>query len=159
MTSRPRLLWHSNAPWVPTGYGQQTALFAPPLAGHYDLAISAFFGLSGASLKYAGVPVYPGTQGGYGNEQILGHARRHFNGDPRGGLTVTLMDVWVLDTAIWDQLDLACWVPVDHDPVPPMVHSFFARTSAIPIAMRSVPPIASRARATRARFRRPARWD
>ena len=31
-----RVIFHSNAPWAPTGYGQQTALFAPKLAEHYD---------------------------------------------------------------------------------------------------------------------------
>ena len=36
-----KLLWHSNAPWSPTGYGQQTSLFAPLLAEKYDLAISS----------------------------------------------------------------------------------------------------------------------
>ena len=33
-----KLLWHSNAPWAPTGYGQQTGLFAPRLAEKYDMA-------------------------------------------------------------------------------------------------------------------------
>lgn len=40
---KPRALWHSNAPWSPTGYGQQTALFASRLKEHYKLGISAFY--------------------------------------------------------------------------------------------------------------------
>lgn len=39
----PAMLIHSNSPWAPTGYGQQTALFAPMLAEHYRLGISAFY--------------------------------------------------------------------------------------------------------------------
>lgn len=38
-----KLLWHSNAPWSPTGYGQQTGLFLPLLQEHYDLAVSSFY--------------------------------------------------------------------------------------------------------------------
>ena len=36
-----KILWHSNAPFVPTGYGQQTATFAPLLnASGHDVAVS-----------------------------------------------------------------------------------------------------------------------
>jgi glycosyltransferase involved in cell wall biosynthesis len=50
-------------------------------------------------------------------------------------LTVTLMDVWVLDPSVIAQLDCACWVPVDHEPTPPGVVNFFAASNAVPIAM------------------------
>lgn len=45
------------------------------------------------------------------------------------------MDVWVLDAMMAAGLNMACWVPVDHDPVPPGVAQFFANSGAIPIAM------------------------
>jgi len=47
-----KILWHSVAPWAPTGYGQQTALFAPRIASleNVDLAISSGFGLEGYHL-------------------------------------------------------------------------------------------------------------
>ena len=48
---------------------------------------------------------------------------------------LTLLDVPALDTAVWSRLNVACWVPVDHDPAPLVVRSFFAQTAAIPIAM------------------------
>ena len=32
-------------------------------------------------------------------------------------------------------LNVACWVPVDHEPVPPAVPEFFAATGRVPIAM------------------------
>jgi glycosyltransferase involved in cell wall biosynthesis len=129
-----RILWHSNAPWSPSGYGRQVALFAPRLAAHADLAISAFHGLQGARIRWHDLDVYPAFGGTYGNECILGHAASLF-GAPRDGLVLTLLDVPALDVAVWSKLNVACWVPVDHDPAPPVVRSFFAQTAAIPIAM------------------------
>lgn len=133
--SGAKLLWHSNAPWSPTGYGAQTALFLPHLAERYDLAVSSFYGLEGAPLTWGGVPVLPGLGGTYGNESLPYHARKHFAGEPRGGLIVTLMDVWVLDPQIIGAHKAASWVPVDHEPAPPRVIDYFERSGAVPITM------------------------
>ncbi len=130
-----RLLWHSNAPWSPTGYGNQTGLFAPALAEHYKLAISSFYGLEGAPIVWNGIPVLPGIGGDFGGEYLVRHARQHFAGDPRGGLVVTLMDVWVLDAQWASQVNMACWCPIDHEPPPPKVVQFFLESGAVPIAM------------------------
>jgi glycosyltransferase involved in cell wall biosynthesis len=130
-----KLLWHSNAPFTPTGYGQQTGLFAPYLAERYDMAISSFYGLEGAPIKWQGIPVLPGIGGDFGGEYLVEHAKHHFGGDPRGGLVVSLMDVWVLDPAAISQMNMACWVPVDHQPPPPNVVDFFIKSGATPIAM------------------------
>jgi glycosyltransferase involved in cell wall biosynthesis len=125
----------ANAPHAPTGYGQQTALFLPPLKDQFDVGCSAFFGLEGAPMTWAGLPLYPGIGQTYGNETITDHARVHFDGDLRNGLVVTLMDVWVLDPAVWRQLNVASWVPVDHEPLPPPIASFFHGSQSVPIAM------------------------
>lgn len=133
-----KLLWHSNAGWAPTGYGQQTKLFLPRLAAHYDVACSAFYGLEGSRIKWGGIPVMPGLGahvGGYGGAYLPSHASAHFEGDARGGLVVTLMDVWVLPVETMRRVNAACWVPVDHDPAPPAVLEFFAESGSIPIAM------------------------
>lgn len=130
-----KLLWHSNSPWAPTGYGQQTALFAKPLAEHYELGISSFYGLEGAPITWDGIPVLPGIGGEFGNEYLVQHAKHFFGGDPRDGLVVTLMDVWVLDPQWAGQVNMACWVPVDHQPAPPGVVKFFLDSGAVPIAM------------------------
>jgi glycosyltransferase involved in cell wall biosynthesis len=130
-----KLLLHSNAPWAPTGYGQQCATFAPMLAQHYDLAISSFYGLEGAPLKWQGIPVLPGLGGEYGNVSLPRHAMEIFDGDRRGGLVLTLMDVWVLSAATCAKMNMACWVPVDHQPAPPAVVEFFMESGAVPIAM------------------------
>lgn len=129
-----KILWHSNAPFAPTGYGQQTALFAPLLAEDFDVALSSFYGLSGAPLGYEGIKVYPGLDGQFGNETIPWHAK-HFFGDLRDGLVFTLMDVWVLNPAVMTQVNMASWVPVDHDPVPVPVDNFFRHSGAVPVAM------------------------
>jgi glycosyltransferase involved in cell wall biosynthesis len=130
-----KLVWHSNSPWSPTGYGQQTALFAPHLAQHYNVAISSFYGLEGAPITWEGIPVFPGMGGTFGDENLVQHAKYFFGGNPRDGLVVTLMDVWVLDPKWAEQVNMACWVPVDHEPAPPKVVEFFIESGAVPIAM------------------------
>ncbi len=129
-----KILWHSNAPFVSTGYGQQTALFTPLVAAKHDVRISAFYGLDGNRLNVGGITVYPGIQGTYGSETITGHAEDFF-GDPKDGLIMTLMDVWVLDEPTMEKLNILAWAPVDHDPAPPGVLKFFEDTNARPLAM------------------------
>jgi glycosyltransferase involved in cell wall biosynthesis len=130
-----KLLWHSNAPWAPTGYGQQTGLFLPHLKDHYDLACSSFYGLEGSPITWEGIPVFPGLGGTFGDQHLVQHAARFFDGDPRGGLVVTLLDVWVMDPQYASQMNMACWVPVDHEPAPPKVVEFLVQSGAVPIAM------------------------
>ena len=45
-----KILIHSNAPWVPSGYGSQVMLMLPRLRalGH-EVAVSSFYGLSGSA--------------------------------------------------------------------------------------------------------------
>lgn len=129
-----KILWHSNAPWVSTGYGNQTALMTPLLEEHHDVAISSFYGLDGACLNYGKkITVFPGIAGTYGNETIEQHAKAFFEKD--SGLVMTLMDVWVLEPEIWRKLNTLSWVPVDHDPLTSAVAKFFAESGAVPMAM------------------------
>lgn len=126
-----RILWHSGAPWVPTGYGNQTALFTPRIrdAGH-DVAISAMWGLNGSALGWEGMQVFPSDEQ-WGNILLPHLAKKH-----KADLVITLMDVWVLQNVeAFRQMNLACWVPVDHQPCPPNVALFFKATGARPIAM------------------------
>ncbi|MBX5461636.1 MAG: glycosyltransferase family 4 protein [Steroidobacteraceae bacterium] len=128
-----KILIHSNAPWAPTGYGQQTGLFAERFQrlGH-DVAISATWGLHGAQLEWHGMRVYP-SDDSWGN-RTLGAVAAHFgDGDPV--LVLTLGDVWVFTAPSFAELNVAAWTPVDHAPAPPKVAAFFHRTGATPIAM------------------------
>lgn len=129
-----KLLWHSNAPWAPTGYGQQTALFGPLLNEHYDVWLSANYGLEGAPIHWKGIPTLPGIAPSQGNETIPFHVGTLFD-HPREGLVVTLYDVVVWDPRLFSQWNTACWTPVDHNPPPPALINFFRNSGAIPIAM------------------------
>lgn len=111
-----RMLWHSNAPWSPTGYGNQTGVFVPRLRKHYDLAISAFYGLEGAPQNVNGMVIFPQGKQAYGNDTLAADAQ-YFG----AAFVVTLMDVWVLHPNTTSQFRWVPWVPIDHDPVPPAV--------------------------------------
>lgn len=120
---------------APTGYGNQTSLFAPALKDHYDIAISSFWGLDGSRLRWEDITVFPGLSPEFGNVFLTHHAKDHFGGDLRDGLVFTLMDVWVLDPAMASRLNMVSWCPVDHEPAPPKVTQFFAKSNAVPVAM------------------------
>lgn len=85
-------------------------------------------------IPYHGIPVLPGLGQTHGDQMIGPHAENFF-GSKRGGLVLTLYDVWAFNPKVWRELNLACWVPIDHEPAPPLVREFFAQTGAIPIAM------------------------
>jgi glycosyltransferase involved in cell wall biosynthesis len=132
---RPPLLWHSNAPFVPTGYGQQTGIFTPKLNEHYDVGISCLYGLEGARLGWNGMLLYPGMAPDCGDLFLRSHAKSHFGGDMRGGIVLTLFDVWAMNPALVREMNVASWVPIDHEPAPPPVLDFFRNSGAVPIAM------------------------
>jgi glycosyltransferase involved in cell wall biosynthesis len=124
---------HSNAPWVPSGYGQQCRLLMGMLRdlGH-DVAVSAFHGLSGSPIEWDGFTILPAGQMGYGLDTIVPHAQS-WGAD----LTITLMDFWQL-APIAEQLreiNLAAWLPVDCTPLSRMDDETLKRSGARPIAM------------------------
>lgn len=139
-----KVLWHSVAPWVGSGYGGQTAQAVPRIAAQgHDVAISAYYGLAGAKMAWHGIQVLPAYASHYGKDTIVPHAINHFGGGkgaPFGdvstrGLIITLGDVWTFDVPLLRQMCVAAWVPVDHETVPPMVADWFEYSGAIPIAM------------------------
>lgn len=110
-----KILIHSNGPMVPSGYGQQVKLLAPRLkaAGH-DVAISAFYGLSGSPILWEGIPIFPAGGRDYGTDVIVSHARNH-----GADVVITLMDFWKL-APIADQLrnlNVLAWLPIDTYPL------------------------------------------
>lgn len=136
------ILWHSNAPWVGTGYGSQTALFGPAISeklGH-PLAFSTYYGLqlgiqpwvsrSGKTYK-----VYPQAHESWGNDVLGAHCRHWFRECGKPGVLVTLHDPWVLNPVIGQKLPVISWVPVDHDPLMPRTHNWFRNSGAVPVAM------------------------
>lgn len=126
-----KILWHSVAPWVPSGYGQQTAAFTPRIRalGH-DVAISAYWGLAGSMLGWNGMDVYP-SDNEAGNRLLPTYALMH-----DADLVITLLDVWVLQPQALKVLPhMACWLPEDHAPLKPRHLEFMEATGAKPIAM------------------------
>jgi FkbM family methyltransferase len=139
-----KILWHSVAPWAPTGYGQQTGVMAPRIKalGH-DLALSCYYGLQGAEMDWNGIRCYPSYSAAYGSDVIVPHALHHFGAEDAGsmedgasrGMIITLGDVWTFESPLLDQMCLASWVPIDHLGVPDVVASWFKVMGSIPIAM------------------------
>lgn len=128
-----RIMIHSNAPFVPSGYGQQTRLLLGILRelGH-EPAVSAFYGLTGQPITWEGYPILPAGQLGYGLDMIMQHAEMW-----RADLTITLMDFWQL-APIAEQLqglNLAAWLPVDCTPLSKVDREMLRRSGARPIAM------------------------
>jgi glycosyltransferase involved in cell wall biosynthesis len=108
-----RLLWHSTAPWSPSGYGTQTALWARKLTDMgYEVVISSYWGLSGAPTQWNGITVMPGFGSHYCSTSLAQHAKM-FNPD----LVITLGDVWVLDASLLRGLPIAHWLPADCRPM------------------------------------------
>ncbi len=108
-----KIIVHSNAMWCKTGYGTQCLQLVTRLreAGH-DVAVSAFWGLHGGRIEWDGFPVYPAGQHPYGSDVVGMHAR-HFGAD----WVITLMDEWALGAETLNDLNVACWMPVDCEPL------------------------------------------
>lgn len=139
-----KILWHSVAPWAPTGYGTQTGIMAPRVRdlGH-DVALSVYYGLQGAKMQWQGMTCYPSYSAPYGADVIVPHALKHFQAEhcrsieeaSARGIIITLGDVWTFESPLLDQLCVGSWVPVDHLGVPQVVAGWFNVMGAIPIAM------------------------
>ncbi len=115
MASQIKILFHSNAPWTPTGYGQQTAQAALGIQslGH-EIVISAYYGLNGAPTEWNGIKVLPGVGlvDGYGSDMIPLHHKYE-----KTDLIITLCDIWVLQGQAFRELPMVHWIPLDCRPL------------------------------------------
>jgi FkbM family methyltransferase len=112
------ILWHSNAPWGHTGYGNQTNLFAYRLHAlpEHHVTISTFWGAQGSPTVVDGVVVLPAGRDPFGNDTL--HVDYlQFECD----LLITLMDAWVIQAFALGDARWCPWVPIDADPPPPGV--------------------------------------
>lgn len=148
-----RILWCGIGPWHKTAYGQQTALFAPRLAGllGHEVVIS-LFGVTGDP-KQAGKDPYRHPEaketqrtGLWRGLRVIGPGRSEFAAaDPGvireafGGhdpdLMITLKDPFVLPPADYKR-DWPCavWANVDCTPLSRLDRLFFTYSGAKPIA-------------------------
>lgn len=121
-TKKPKLMWHSNAPWAPTGYGNQTVLFVPRIeALGYDIAITAFYGLAGARINFGTIPIYPMGYHQYGMDVIRANTQ-HWGADT----FISLLDAWVCEPHQFEGVRWIAWYPVDMEPLPERVREKIA---------------------------------
>ena len=118
-----RILWSSNAPWVPSGYGQQTKLTVNRLrqAGH-NVGLLAWCGLEAARINIDGIPVYPKGAHPYGVD-VLGADSQDFKAD----IAITLIDAWVYDPKMFQGVRWVPYFPVDSEPMAPNVRDAVAQ--------------------------------
>lgn len=113
-----KILWHSNSPSAPTGYGNQTDLFTRMIAADpdHEVIISAFYGREGSPARAGetGIMELPRYRDLHGNDIIQAHY--HMNGVEA---VISLMDPWVLEPMRWGTLNWCAWVPVDSAPCSP----------------------------------------
>lgn len=128
-----RILIHSNAPWVGSGYGQQTALLAPRLRelGH-TVAISTITGLQGTATKWRDMDVYPSGQIAFSPDTLVEHAAAF-----RADVILTCMDFRMLLPAAQTLrgFPILAWMPVDTTPLSKEDAAILHATGATPIAM------------------------
>jgi FkbM family methyltransferase len=105
----------------------------PHLAGDgHEVAVSAFYGLSGASIPWEGYRIYPAGLEPYGVDVIAGHAAS-FKAD----LVLTLMDFWQMRPAAQElrTLRTAAWLPTDCDPLGELDRMALEMSGAVPLVM------------------------
>ena len=126
-----RIGWYSNAPHIPSGYGQQTAQVALRLKqdGH-EVAVVSNYGAA-ASLNWQDIPVFADGLKQYSLDIFPTQLKAW------GGISIGLFDAWPMMPVAQQlkDLNLAWWVPIYHDPVPPGVVDFFNASGAMAIAM------------------------
>lgn len=112
-----KILWHSNAPFAATGYGNQTKLFTRRIMdlGH-EVTMSAFYGLEGGILEWNGMRILPRGGEPYGGDVLP----RHY-GMVGADIAITLIDAWVYHPEQWGNVRWTPWFPVDMEPAPPAV--------------------------------------
>lgn len=127
----------SNAPFVGTGYGTQTAQLAERMKrdGH-EVAVSCNYGLMGMQSEWRGIPLYPMGNENYSNDVAaanFAHWRKQFPDLPAH--LFVIFDAWVLKGPHWDELPTSIWTMVDHIPCPPNVIEVLKKPAITPIAV------------------------
>lgn len=115
-----KIVWQSNAPFIPSGYGQQTALIVPRFRdrlGH-EVSISAFYGLDSGKLNWRGIDIFPRGFEAFGNDIAAANAHQ-FGAD----ILLTHQDAWVQQPKLLQARGMRWvpWMPIDSDPLAPQI--------------------------------------
>lgn len=113
MASKGTILWHSNGPTYPTGYGNQTALFAPRIekAG-YEVVLSSFTDEGAPFINPLGLRTYPRYQHLYGGDVLRGHYHQS-----KADLLMSLVDSFAIPLEAVQGLNWAALAPEDAEPL------------------------------------------
>ena len=130
-----RIAWYSNACHIPSGYGMQTAQVVHQMvADGHEVAISANHGAAVMMNCAHGHPIFPEGLMRYSIDAAPDNMKAWVGDQP--GFGVVLFDLWpLLGVQGFAEQNLACWTPVDHDPVPPLVAKFLLDGGHHAIAM------------------------
>jgi hypothetical protein len=137
--------WFSNSPTAPTGYGvQSNQVLNRMIRDGLDVAVLSNYGREGVNgtweSKYGVVPEYARGAEPYSQDVTpLNHNHHVANVEKEKGkqpnALFTLYDVWIMRGDKYADLNIASWVPIDHNPIPPLVLEWCKRPNVTPIAM------------------------
>lgn len=128
-----KLLWLSNAPWAPSGYGSQTRQVGRRIARDHEIEFLA-------NDRTRGDQEWEGhlVRGSSGNDRYSRDSIREDLARSGADWLVFLYDAWVFtegDNDPFSGLDhVAGWVPIDHYPVPQSLYGWLTQ-GHLPIAM------------------------
>ena len=130
-----RVLWHSCAPWLGTGYGTQTALWTRYLAGAgHQVAISSYYsGREPARDQWEGITVFPPPAP---VENLPAHACLAATVQAwQPDVVVVLADIWVMDFTAVGDVPVLAWMPIDCEPLSIGDARALYTSDVIPVAM------------------------
>jgi glycosyltransferase involved in cell wall biosynthesis len=125
------LLWHSNAPITLTGYGMQTAIFAPRIRDlGYDVSLNVPMSMTTAPITWNGMVMYGAAGDPLGNDLLPSRATRF-------DITLTLCDLFGLFpcSAQLAGRKLIHWMPVDCCPMGERDIATLRNTQGVPVCM------------------------
>ena len=125
-----KILWVSNAPWAPSGYGSQTRQAGLRIAqAGYEIEFSANDGSRG-DREWHGLLVR-----GSGSDRFSRDSVREDLERSGADWVISLYDGWVYTEQGRDPFDglphVTGWIPVDHFPTPLALYGWLERHSAI----------------------------
>jgi len=132
------LLFFTNAPWAPTGYGQQAAQLVPLMVqAGVNVTIAANYGLEAVSTDWQpGVQILPRGYEPFSLDVQPAYydAIKHEHPD-RQVYWFSLCDVWPIKGDRYATMPTVSWVPIDHQPTPPDVRRWCEQPNVTPVAM------------------------
>jgi len=132
---------YSNSPDQPTGYGQQARYLVDRLKRQgFDVAAISNYGLEGIKREletpYGKIPHFARGMDLYSNDTAPVDHKSFAAGRPnQPNAMITLYDVWVLTSKLFDTFPILAWTPLDHVTLPPRVETFLRKENVTPVAM------------------------